>query len=196
MSVFIYLAVEFFKTGLFAIGGGLATLPFLYEIANKYNWLDISLMSDMIAVSESTPGPIGVNMATYAGFNAGSALGSLWHGVMGGVVATLSLVLPSVIICIIVHKFLEKFKESTLVDNAFKGLRPAVCGLIAAAALTVFKSACLNAEIFSETGDFLKLLNIKALALFVIFFIVTRKTKFHPIFYIVPAAIIGIIFKM
>ena len=72
MSVFIYLAVEFFKTGLFAIGGGLATLPFLYEIANKYNWLDISLMSDMIAVSESTPGPIGVNMATYAGFNAGS----------------------------------------------------------------------------------------------------------------------------
>lgn len=196
MSIFIYLTAEFFKTGLFAIGGGLATLPFLYEIANKYDWLDASLMSDMIAVSESTPGPIGVNMATYAGFNAGSSFGSFWYGIAGGVVATLSLVLPSVIVCIIVYKFLEKFKESTLVDNAFKGLRPAVCGLIAGAALTVFKSACLNVELFNNTGDFLKAFDIKAVILFVFFFILTRKTKFHPLFYIIPAAIIGIIFKM
>ncbi|MBO7289214.1 MAG: chromate transporter [Clostridia bacterium] len=196
MSMFIYLIAEFFKTGLFAVGGGLATLPFLYEIANKYNWLDINLMSDMIAVSESTPGPIGVNMATYAGFNAGSSQGSFWIGIAGGVTATLSLVLPSFIVCIIVYKFLERFKESTLVDNGFKGLRPAVCGLIASAALTVFKSACLNTQIFSETGEILKLFDIKAIILFVFFFILTRKTKFHPIFYIIPAAVIGIIFKM
>ena len=196
MNIFFYLMLEFFKTGLFAIGGGLATLPFLYEIANKYNWLDIGLMPDMIAVSESTPGPIGVNMATYAGFNAGSSLGSLWYGITGGIVATLSLVLPSVIICIIVYKFLEKFKESTLVDSAFKGLRPAVCGLIAAAALSVFQSACLEIDIFKQTGEIIKLFDIKALILFVFFFILTRKTKFHPIFYIIPAAIIGIVFKM
>ena len=196
MMMFIYLIAEFFKTGLFAIGGGLATLPFLYEIANKYEWLDIDLMSDMIAVSESTPGPIGVNMATYAGFNAASFLGSFWYGIAGGIVATLSLVLPSVIVCIIVYKFLEKFKESTLVESAFKGLRPAVCGLIAAAALTVFKSACLNVELFNISGELLKLFNVKALVLFVLFFIITRKTKFHPIFYIIPAAIIGILFKM
>lgn len=196
MMMFIYLIAEFFKTGLFAVGGGLATLPFLYEISNKYDWLDINLISDMIAVSESTPGPIGVNMATYAGFNAGSSLGSLWYGIAGGLVATLSLVLPSVIVCIIVYKFLEKFKESTLVDNAFKGLRPAVCGLIAAAALTVFISACLNVELFKKSGEFSKLFDIKALVLFVLFFIITRKTKFHPIFYIIPAAVIGILFKM
>ena len=196
MMMFMYLIAEFFKTGLFAIGGGLATLPFLYEIANKYDWLDVNLMPDMIAVSESTPGPIGVNMATYAGFNAGSSLGLFWYGIAGGVVATLSLVLPSVIVCIIVYLFLEKFKESTLVDNAFKGLRPAVCGLIAAAALTVFKSACLNVEIFNKTGEILKIFNIKALALFVFFFVLTRKTKFHPIFYIIPAAIIGMLLKM
>lgn len=196
MSMFIYLIAEFFKTGLFAVGGGLATLPFLYEIANKYNWLDINLMSDMIAVSESTPGPIGVNMATYAGFNAGSSQGSFWIGIAGGVTATLSLVLPSFIVCIIVYKFLERFKESTLVDNGFKGLRPAVCGLIASAALTVFKSACLNTQIFAKTGEILKLFDIKAIILFVFFFILTRKTKFHPIFYIIPAAVIGIIFKM
>lgn len=196
MNIFFYLMAEFFKTGLFAIGGGLATLPFLYEIANKYNWLDIGLMPDMIAVSESTPGPIGVNMATYAGFNAGASLGSLWYGIAGGIVATLSLVLPSVIICIIVYKFLEKFKESTLVDSAFKGLRPAVCGLIAAAALSVFQSACLEIDIFKQTGEIIKLFDIKALILFVFFFILTRKTKFHPIFYIIPAAIIGIVFKM
>ena len=196
MNIFFYLMLEFFKTGLFAIGGGLATLPFLYEIANKYNWLDIGLMPDMIAVSESTPGPIGVNMATYAGFNAGSSLGSLWYGIAGGIVATLSLVLPSVIVCIIVYKFLERFKESTLVDSAFKGLRPAVCGLIAAAALSVFQSACLEIDIFKQTGEIIKLFDIKALILFVFFFILTRKTKFHPIFYIIPAAIIGIVFKM
>ena len=196
MMMFVYLIAEFFKTGLFAIGGGLATLPFLYEIANKYDWLDVNLMSDMIAVSESTPGPIGVNMATYAGFNAGSSLGSFWYGIAGGATATLSLVLPSVIVCIIVYKFLERFKESTIVDNAFKGLRPAVCGLIAAAALTVFKSACLNVELFNKSREILKLFNIKALILFVFFFILTRKTKFHPIFYIIPAAIIGILFKM
>ena len=196
LSIFMRLSTEFLKTGLFAIGGGLATLPFLYEIASKYDWLDISLMSDMIAVSESTPGPIGVNMATYAGFNAGSSIGGIWYGIAGGIIATLSLVLPSVIVCIIVYKFLERFKESTLVDNAFKGLRPAVCGLIAGAALTVFKSACLNVELFNKTGELLKLFDYKACMLFVLFFIVIRKTKFHPIFYIVPAAIIGIIFKM
>ena len=196
MNIFINLAIEFFKTGLFAVGGGLATLPFLYEIARKYDWLPVELMSDMIAVSESTPGPIGVNMATYAGFNAGSSMGSLVFGIMGGLVATLSLVLPSVIVCIIVYKFLERFKESPLVDNAFKGLRPAVCGMIAAAALNVFKSACLNTSLFEVTNDLWSLFDVKALIVFVVFIVLTRKTKFHPIFYIIPGAFIGIMLKL
>ncbi len=196
MTVFLHLAIEFFKTGLFAIGGGLATLPFLYEISDKYDWLDVSLMSDMIAVSESTPGPIGVNMATYAGYNAGLSLGSPWLGLLGGVTATLSLVLPSVIVIIIVANFLNRFQESRLVKDAFEGLKPAVCGLIAAAALTVFADACLNIDLYNETKRLIDIIDTKAVIMFIVFFVITNKTKFHPVFYIIPAAIIGIIAKM
>ena len=193
--MFLHLIYEFFKTGLFAIGGGLATLPFLYEIASKYDWLKSELMSDMIAVSESTPGPIGVNMATYAGYNAGYEYGGILTGILGGITATLSLVLPSVIVCIIVFKFLEKFKESSLVDNAFKGLRPAVCGMIAAACFSVFKSACLDVSVFKTIKDIVNVFEIKACIAFVAFFVAVKYTKLHPIFYIIPGAIIGIIFK-
>ena len=196
MIALVERIIEFFKTGLFAIGGGLATLPFLYDIANKYDWFDTSLMSDMIAISESTPGPIGVNMATYAGFNAGNFIGGFGTAVLYGVMATLSLVLPSLIICLIVANFLEKFKESPLVESAFSGLRPAVCGMIAAACLNVFKSACLNTELFMQTKAFLDLFDIKAVILFVLFFIATKFTKYHPVFYIIPGAILGIVLKM
>ena len=99
--VFLLLFLEFFKTGLFAIGGGMATLPFLNELANKYPWFTVDDLSDMIAVSESTPGPIGVNMATYAGYTTGfNELGVL-GGILGAFVATLGLVTPSVIIILI-----------------------------------------------------------------------------------------------
>ena len=118
----LILFLEFFKIGLFSVGGGLATLPFLYDLADKYPWLSASQIPDMIAISESTPGPLGVNMATYAGFHCAGPLGS--------VIATAGLVTPSVIVIIIVYKFLERFRKSTLVENAFYGLRPIVVGLI------------------------------------------------------------------
>jgi len=193
--MYLHIILEFFKTGLFAIGGGLATLPFLYEIANKYDWLKAELMSDMIAVSESTPGPIGVNMATYAGYNAGFENGGVLTGILTGILATFSLVLPSVIICIIVYKFLEKFKESKLVDDAFGGLRPAVCGMIAAACYSVFESACLNVDLYNLTKVFGDIFEIKACISFVAFFVLIKYTKWHPIFYIIPGAVVGIIFK-
>lgn len=196
MTVFLYLIFEFFKTGLFAVGGGLATLPFLYQIAEKYEWLNVSVMTDMIAVSESTSGPIGVNMATYCGYNAGSTLGGIGFGILGGITATLSLVLPSVIVIIIVARMLDKFQSSIYVDRTFKGLRPAVCGLIFAACVTVFKTACLNIDLFAESGKLLDIFNVKALILFAVLFPIYQKFKFHPIFIIIPAAIIGIIFKM
>ena len=107
MLELVLLFIEFFKTGLFAIGGGLATLPFLYDLSDKYDWFDRGMLANMIAISESTPGPIGVNMSTYAGFNA--------EGVVGGIVATVALVMPSLIIIIIVAKFLGKFN-----DNKYK----------------------------------------------------------------------------
>lgn len=196
MNVIFALIYEFFKTGLFAVGGGLATLPFLYDIASRYAWLDISIMSDMIAISESTPGPIGVNMATYCGYNAGFSSGGIGLGILSGLSATLALVLPSLITILIVARILDKFQSCTLVDNAFKGLRPAVCGLIASAALSVFSSACLEVDLYKVSGNFASLFDIKALVLFALLFAVNKKIKLHPVFIIIPAAIAGIIFGM
>ncbi|MBQ4630909.1 MAG: chromate transporter [Clostridia bacterium] len=194
---YLYLVAEFFKTGLFAVGGGLATIPFFYDIASRYDWLDVSTISDMIAVSESTPGPIGVNMATYCGYNMGHSIGGVAGGIFGGIIATLALVLPSVIIVLIVARFLEKFKNSTLVNNAFEGLRPAVCGLIAAACFDVFKNACLNLELYKSSKDIAAVFDIKALVLFAILFVLMRLfKKLHPIFIIIPAAAVGIVLKM
>jgi len=196
MNVIFALVYEFFKTGLFAVGGGLATLPFLYDIASRYDWLDISIMSDMIAISESTPGPIGVNMATYCGYNAGFSAGGIGLGILAGLSATLALVLPSLVTILIVARILDKFQKSSLVDNAFKGLRPAVCGLIASAALSVFSSACLEVDLFEASGSFSSLIDFKALVLFALLFAVNKKSKLHPVLIIIPAAIVGIIFEM
>ena len=118
----LLLCYEFFKTGLFAIGGGLATLPFLYEISDRYGWFSHADIADMIAISESTPGAIGINMSTYAGYTTG--------GIMGGILASLSLAAPSVIIILIVARFLEKFRDSRYVNRAFYGLRPASIAMI------------------------------------------------------------------
>lgn len=196
MRILLTLAFEFFKTGLFAIGGGLATLPFLYDMFARYDWLDSSIIPDMIAISESTPGPIGVNMATYSGYNAGFTVGGMGLGILSGIFSTAFLVLPSVIVIIIVAQMLDRFKNSTLVDNAFKGLRPAVCGLIASAALSVFVSACLDIELYNTTNKIISLFDIKALLLFAVLFVINAKFNPHPIFIIIPAAIVGIIFKM
>ena len=114
--LYLQLFWEFFKTGLFAIGGGMATLPFLYDMADKTDWFTRAQLADMIAVSESTPGPIGVNMATYVGFLTG--------GVPGAVTATVGLIAPSVIVILIVAAFLQAFRDSKYVAGAFYGLPP------------------------------------------------------------------------
>lgn len=179
MTDLFIMAFEFFKTGLFAVGGGLATIPFLYHIAEKYGWLDINMLPNMIAVSESTPGPIGVNMATYVGFQS--------HGIIGAIVTTLSLVFPSVVIIILISKILDKFKSNHFVQDAFYGLRPAVTALIASAGVTVLKSALFN-EGFS--------VSIKALVLFASLMAIRLIfKKIHPIFIIVIAAATGVVFS-
>ena len=130
---FLLMCWEFFKTGLFAVGGGLATIPFLQDMANRYGWFTIQDLSTMIAISESTPGPIGVNMATY--------IGNHMYGFVGGVATTLSLVAPSVIVVCIIAKILERFKESKVIKGIFEGLRPSVVGLILAAVLSIYISS-------------------------------------------------------
>ena len=182
---YLILFLEFFKIGLFAVGGGLATLPFLYELAGKYPWFDEAMLGNMIAVSQSTPGPIGINMATYAGFNAG--------GILGGMIATVGLVTPSVFIIIVVAHVLNKFKESQAVQSVFYALRPAVTGLIAVAGFAVFKISVLSLDQFEQTKAIVNLINYKALALFIILYVVTNKINKHPNIFIGAGAIVGIL---
>ena len=129
--ILLRLFWEFFKTGMFSVGGGLATLPFIYNISDKTGWFTHQQIADMIAVAESTPGPIGINMATYVGFTTA--------GVVGSLVATLGIITPDIIIILIIASFLKKFRESRLVESAFYGLRPASAALIAAAGWSVVK---------------------------------------------------------
>ncbi len=179
MHTLLVMFLEFFKTGLFAVGGGLATIPFLMDISDKYGWFSQSELANMIAVAESTPGPIGVNTATYAGVTT--------YGVLGGLIATFGLVLPSYIVIVIVYKVLEKFKENKLTKTVFYGLRPAVAGLITVAAYTL-----LETTVFPDL-----VLNIKALVMLLVFtLLVLSYKKLNPILVIVLGAVIGIIFKI
>ena len=181
------LMYEFAKTGLFSVGGGLATLPFLYEISDKTGWFTHADIADMIAVSESTPGAIGINMSTYAGFTTA--------GVLGGFLATLGLALPSVIIILIIAKFLEKFRDNRLVEGAFYGLRPASIAMITAAGLNVARVALVNIPAFQASGSLGDLFIWKALILGIAIFIGQRKLKWHPVVFIAISAAVGILFK-
>lgn len=177
--VLITLFFEFFKIGLFAVGGGLATLPFLYELADKYHWFSRVELIDMIAISESTPGPIGVNMATYAGYNAA--------GILGGIVATLGIVVPALLVIITIAKVLDKFKDNKYVNAAFYGIRPAVAALILASAWDVIQSTLFHS---GQSG--IAFLNVPAILCFAFLYFLLVKYKKHPIWYIVLAALIGI----
>ena len=181
---------EYFKTGLFAVGGGLATIPFLREISARHpDWYSIRDLTTMIAVSESTPGPMGVNMATYVGNHL--------YGVLGGIACTISLVTPSVIIIFIIAKMLEKFKDSKIVKAVFSGLRPAVVGFILAAVVDIFLTSLFNIPLFEQNHAILSLFNWIAIVLFAVLLAVYKKfPKLHPILIILIGAAAGIILKL
>ncbi len=177
--VYVTLFFEFFKIGLFSIGGGLATLPFLFELTQKYDWFTAEELTNMIAVSEASPGPIGVNMATYVGYTTG--------GLWGGILVTLALVLPSIIVILIVSSILQKFKENKLVKDLFYGLRAAVAGLLAVSVLSVF------AQNFIISGEqsLLAIINYKKVCLFAVLVFMVFKFKKHPVLYIAIGATAG-----
>ena len=184
--IYLRLFYEFFKTGLFSVGGGLATLPFLYDMSTKTGWFTTADIADMIAVSESTPGPIGINMSTYAGFTTG--------GVLGGVVASIGLAVPSVIIILIIAKFLEKFRNNRFVEGAFYGLRPASIAMITAAGLNVARVALVNMDALAA-GNYGEFFLWKAILLGAAIFIAQRKLKWSPVIFIAIAAVVGIVFQ-
>ena len=186
--ILLRLFWEFFKTGLFAVGGGMATLPFLRDIGIRTGWFTQQKLADMIAVSESTPGPIGVNMATYVGFETA--------GVPGAVVATLGLICPSIIIILLIARVLKQFRSNQTVDAVFYGLRPCSIALIAAAGLMVAKLTFLNSD--SAGAGIAGLLNWKAVLLGAVLLVLTRRIKplkkLHPVVFIAASAVAGIVF--
>lgn len=197
--IYLRLFYEFFKTGLFAVGGGMATIPFLYSMADATGWFTRIDVDNMIAVGESTPGPIGVNMATYVGYITGGNVGGLPAAILGAVVATLGLITPSIIVILIIASFLKSFRDNRYVDSAFYGLRPASTGLIAAAGLSVVVSNLFFAEAM-ENGFSLAVFNWKGWILAIVLWVLTNKVKqtkkLHPIIFILASAVVGVALGM
>ncbi|MBQ9031031.1 MAG: chromate transporter [Parasporobacterium sp.] len=189
----LLMCMEFMKTGLFAVGGGLATIPFLYEMAAKYTWFTGNDILTFIAIAESTPGPIGINMATYAGFSS--------FGWYGAILSTLSLALPSIVVILLVAKVLDKFRTNRFVLGGFRVLRPASTALIAAAGFNVLLTVFFDVEkvtfdMIGTLGAVFTHVNWLALLLFALLFVAIRYIKIHPIFFILISAGLGILLKL
>lgn len=188
--ILLQLYWEYFKIGLFAVGGGQATIPFLVELSEKTGWYTVAQLTDMIAISESTPGPIGVNMASYIGY--------AMKGIPGSLAATLGLVTPSVIVILIIATFLKQFRNNKYVNSVFYGIRPASTGLIAAALFTLIKMCLFNVNAYQVSGVIADLFNVKYLVWLVALLVLTnikKLKKLHPLAFIALSAVVGIILK-
>lgn len=184
MKIWADLFISFFKIGLFAVGGGPATIPYLMDLTQTKDWFSMQELTDMIAISESTPGPLGLNMATYAGYSAA--------GVPGGLIASLGLVLPSIVVIILIARFLQDFSDNKYVKAAFFGIRPAVTALIAMAVYNLCK-----VSLFTETETGIQPA-VKTMILAVVVFILMQNKKLkklHPALWLLVAAIVGVIFR-
>ena len=191
MMLYLRLFAEFFCTGLFSVGGGLATIPFLQDIGQRTGWFTSHELANMIAISESTPGPMGVNMATYVGFTSA--------GIPGSVIAVLGLITPSVIVIMIVATVLRRFLDSKYVNALFYGLRPASTGLIAAASWSVITISLLDIAGWQADGQLLTLFNWRCILVAVAIFVLTRlkfTKRLHPVVWILRSAAAGIVFQL
>lgn len=164
------LFLQFFHVGVFSFGGGYATLPFLYDIADKFHWYSAKQLTDMLAISSITPGPVGVNVATFAGFTTAGILGSL--------VATSAIILPSYIIVTIVFKVIDKFRTNRNIKGAIIGLKPAGCALLSAVGIKLL---------------FTSNLHLLGTLILLGFLILSIKKKQDPLFYLGISAILGLI---
>ena len=183
--IYLHLFLEFFAIGIFAVGGGLAVLPFLYALGERTAWFTAADVTFMIGLAESTPGPIAINMATYAGFHTA--------GLLGGFAATLGLVVPPILIVGLIHRLLERFSENRYFKAAFAAVRPAVLALITVALLAVVQVSLLNWHDFYPLLDWPVLVNWRAMALFGLALVAIFRLKKHPIIYILAGAIAGVL---
>jgi len=176
----------FFKVGLFTIGGGLVAIPIMQDFVIHYGWVSEKAFVDMIAVSQSTPGPIGINLATY--------VGQTQYGLLGSIVVTIGMVLPSFIIISIIARFMKTYLDNSWVKAALSKVRPTVVGVILAAGYLIAKVSLLQIDDFSASGQITDLVDMKKLVVFGVFFISMFKFKWHPILYIVLGGVTGILF--
>lgn len=168
--IYLQLFLEFFKIGLFSFGGGYATIPFLYHLSEVYHWYSLDELTGMVAVASITPGPVGINVATYAGLKSA--------GIVGSLLATTAEILPSLILVIIVSKLLKKFSDNFYVKAIIQTLKPISCGLLASVAIGLLKP---------EIND------IKAMILLAVLLIISWNSKKDPLFYILIAAVVGVV---
>lgn len=185
--ILFFLCMEFAKIGFFSLGGGYATLPFLYHMSEVYGWFSPLELSRMLAISSITPGPVGLNVATFAGFKTA--------GILGSIVATMSIMLPSFFMIIIISKMLKKFKDSPCLCSVMYALRPATAAMLAAVALRLFRDAIIRNPDFSGF-NFLQMQNfidIKGFLLLVILFILSLRLKKDPLVFLAFGAIAGIL---
>ncbi len=212
--IFMDLFGQFFRVGICAFGGGLATIPFLKELGEMTGWFTIDELANMIAISESTPGAMGINMSTYVGYEVISDYyNNMPLGYIGGAISTLGLVAPSILVIIVICQILEKFRNAKGVEWAFYGLRAASIGLIGNAAYSILTLSICSPDNAKDAfnyhyhGNFwtdiwgassaaiTNFFNYKNLALGLFMGLLIFKFKKHPIFYIALAAVIGIVFQ-
>ncbi len=184
--IFILLCFEFAKIGLFSFGGGYATLPFLYHMSEVYDWFSLTELSQMLAVSSITPGPVGLNVATFAGFKTA--------GVLGSFCATMSIMLPSFIFVVVISKMLKKFKNSPILFSVMYVLRPVAAALLAAVSFRLFFNSVVKFDIFSNFT--FKNFDTKAFLLFIILLIISLRVKKDPLVYLALGAIAGILLHL
>ena len=185
--IYLKLFYEFAKIGLFAVGGGLAAVPFLADLSEKTNWYTLAELADMIAVSESTPGPIGINMATFTGYKVA--------GLLGAAVSTLGLITPSVIIMVLIAKLLTNIHDNRTINSVFYGLRPASVALISVAGISLAQLSLISIEAFEVSGSVADLFLWKPIILGICLFILSKKIKLPLIGSIIISAVIGIVFR-
>jgi chromate transporter len=181
----LFLFITFFRIGLFAIGGGLATLPYLFELADKSDgWLSREMIGDMLAVAQSSPGAVGVNLSAYTGVR--------YAGIPGAFAAALGLIAPSIVIIVIVAKTLKAFKENAVVKSFLAGFKPAATALISVAGLGAIALSLWNSAALS----LLEYIRWKETLIFIAFFLLIFKFKKHPIVYIIGAGVAGVVLKL
>ena len=194
MRFIFEVLMQFHSAGLFAFGGGMAVIPFFDEMVKKHGWLTESQFSEVIAIAQSAPGPVGVNMAVYAG---NIILGSPW----GGIVAALVLVLPGIARSLIVARVLAKYRENSYVRMAFYGIRPAAVALIASACMGLFVSVLFRTGVDGQSGSALAAINIPGMAIFAALLTIdalasVKGKPLSPILFIVASACLGVVLKL